>query len=269
MPGTNDAPTADAGSDRSAIPGETVEFDGSGSSDPDGDELTDEWAFGDGTTATGPTATHAFDEPGTYTVELTVTDATGRTATETKTVVVLADSRFDSFENGLGDWAVQHGGFSTRGVSIRGSVSAGNFEASSSLVQASWTAYDGGERPRRFSFYYRETHNSNGGGVRLKNSDGNVEVGFATDNPQWKVFDAQGSKHLSAVTATSAGCTWSSRSTGRTTPTPSTSRTRRPVAVGPTRASCATVRTSGRWRWPTGPAAPGGTASRTTCGSTT
>lgn len=40
------------------------------------------WNFGDGTTATGPTATHTFSEADTFQVRLTVTDSLGRTDSE-------------------------------------------------------------------------------------------------------------------------------------------------------------------------------------------
>lgn len=39
------------------------------------------WAFGDGETATGANATHAYLAPGNYTVNVTVTDATGASST--------------------------------------------------------------------------------------------------------------------------------------------------------------------------------------------
>ena len=50
------------------------DFDGTGSSDADGDALTYQWDFGDGNTATGATATRTFQSGGTYTVLLTVSD---------------------------------------------------------------------------------------------------------------------------------------------------------------------------------------------------
>jgi PKD repeat protein len=66
----------------------TCSFDGSGSSDPDGDEagLTYAWEFGDGSAGVGPTAAHTYAAPGTYPVRLTVRDADGLTGTATRSV---------------------------------------------------------------------------------------------------------------------------------------------------------------------------------------
>jgi X-Pro dipeptidyl-peptidase len=76
---------------RSVAAGESLTVDGGESSDPDGWIASYEWAFGDGTTATGETASHAYDDPGEYAVELTVEDDTGRSATATTTVTVGED----------------------------------------------------------------------------------------------------------------------------------------------------------------------------------
>ena len=67
-------------------------FDGAGSSDPDGDALTHAWDFGDGSTATGPTAARRYAAAGSYTVTLTVSD--GHTnATATRTVAAKEPNR--------------------------------------------------------------------------------------------------------------------------------------------------------------------------------
>jgi PKD repeat protein len=80
--GLNDAPQPSVSASTDvASTGETVEFDGSGSSDPDGSITGYEWDFGDGSTATGATVSHSYASVGTYTVTLTVTDDDGGTAT--------------------------------------------------------------------------------------------------------------------------------------------------------------------------------------------
>lgn len=84
----NKPPVADAGPDQTASVYEIVNFDGSGSSDPDGSIVTYEWDFGDGTAGTGVSVAYAYSSPGTYTVTLTVEDNGGKTAQDTATVTV-------------------------------------------------------------------------------------------------------------------------------------------------------------------------------------
>ncbi|NQU41894.1 PKD domain-containing protein [bacterium] len=75
---TNQPPAVDAGGPYAGDEGSAISFDGSGSSDPDGDSpLTFEWEFEGGGTASGPTASYTWDDEGTYEVELTVTDPSG------------------------------------------------------------------------------------------------------------------------------------------------------------------------------------------------
>ena len=66
-------------------PGEAVQFDASGSTDPDGRIVQYSWDFGDGTATqiSEPTVTHAYTQEGVYTVTLTISDdqgAVGRTS---------------------------------------------------------------------------------------------------------------------------------------------------------------------------------------------
>ena len=62
-------------SDDAPIPNETVTVDASASFDPDGSELSFAWDFGDGTEGQGAKTTHAYSSVGTYTIVLTVSDA--------------------------------------------------------------------------------------------------------------------------------------------------------------------------------------------------
>lgn len=70
------APIANAGPDQ-FVTASDVQFDGTGSVDPDGSISSYEWSFGDGGTATGPRPVHAFARPGIYEVALVVRDASG------------------------------------------------------------------------------------------------------------------------------------------------------------------------------------------------
>ena len=73
QPGNN-APTARF---TSSTTGLTVSVNGTTSNDPDCDPLTYSWAFGDGGTASGATASRTYAAAGTYTVTLTVNDGRG------------------------------------------------------------------------------------------------------------------------------------------------------------------------------------------------
>jgi hypothetical protein len=84
----NAAPTANAGPDKTAATGATVSFDGGASTDADGSIASYSWDFGDGSTASGRTASHPYDASGTYRVQLTVTDNDGATASDTALVTV-------------------------------------------------------------------------------------------------------------------------------------------------------------------------------------
>ncbi|MCW3986207.1 MAG: PKD domain-containing protein, partial [Candidatus Bathyarchaeota archaeon] len=69
--------------------GEIIQFDASGSSDPDGVIVSYFWDFGDGTNATGVIVNHAYTGDGTYMVTLVVTDDDGATTTATGSTNVL------------------------------------------------------------------------------------------------------------------------------------------------------------------------------------
>lgn len=68
--------------------GQAVSFNGTQSSDVDGDIAAFNWDFGDGTTGAGATPTHSYSNAGSYTVHLTVADGESATGTATALVTV-------------------------------------------------------------------------------------------------------------------------------------------------------------------------------------
>ncbi|WP_295893558.1 PKD domain-containing protein [uncultured Vibrio sp.] len=77
------------------VEGETVNFDGSASSDPDEAHdnvvLNYDWDFGDGNGSTSMSPTHAYQSTGNFTASLTVTDNYGASSMDSVVVSVTSD----------------------------------------------------------------------------------------------------------------------------------------------------------------------------------
>ena len=91
----NTPPIADAGPNHVYCTNVVSKFDGSGSSDADGDNLSYSWDFGDGNTGEGVNTTHVYSKPGTYSCTLTVDDNSGAAygrSTDSFTVVIKCEA---------------------------------------------------------------------------------------------------------------------------------------------------------------------------------
>lgn len=89
---SNKPPVAMPGNDTNATVGETVQFNGTGSYDPDGRIVKYEWNFGDGASGQGISVTHVYSRPDKYKAELKVTDDSGANGTAYRAVDVATVS---------------------------------------------------------------------------------------------------------------------------------------------------------------------------------
>jgi len=78
-----------------------VAFSGSGSSDSDGSIASYAWTFGDGSSASGVSASHTYVGAGTYTAKLTVTDNLGATGSQNLTITATGDTNAINAPSGL------------------------------------------------------------------------------------------------------------------------------------------------------------------------
>ncbi len=90
----NQPPTAVVGGPYSGTEDIAVTFNGSGSSDPDGNALTYLWNFGDGKSGSGIQPSHTYMAGGTYNVSLIVNDGTvnSQSSTTTATITEVNDA---------------------------------------------------------------------------------------------------------------------------------------------------------------------------------
>ncbi len=85
----NRAPTASAGGPYAGEVGQLIRLSAAASSDPDSsDHLSYDWDFGDQTTGSGLSPSHAYETEGAFTLVVTVSDGRGGASTGQATVVV-------------------------------------------------------------------------------------------------------------------------------------------------------------------------------------
>jgi len=99
----------------------------------------------------------------------------------------------DNFESDLSKWNVQASGFEIKtNYAYEGSQSAGRTSTSSYEVEA--TTSFGSSQPSSASWYWRETVDQYSGALGIYNSNGDLEVSWGSDNPQWRATDGDGSR---------------------------------------------------------------------------
>ncbi|QTA85729.1 PKD domain-containing protein [Desulfonema magnum] len=178
----NHPPEPDAGPDRIAAPREKIEFDGSGSADPDGEVVTYYWDFGDGTKAQGANVQHRFRQPDLYVVTLRVEDDSGspcKSATDQCEVFINAPPVVDIGEDRI----------ASAGEELRFS-GANSGDSDGDIISYEWNLGDGTEKtgadiahsyetPGIYKVTLKVTDNS---GVKNRSASDTLNV-FVNDPP--------------------------------------------------------------------------------------
>jgi PKD repeat protein len=130
-------PAANAGGPYAGLPNVAVNFNGSGSSDPQGKALTYAWNFGDGNTGNGVSANHTYTAAGNYSASLTVTDSLNlsSTATTTAAIAMTGPALSGAVQSGTQPVSAAH-------VHLFAANTIGYSQPSLSLLQESATGYE-------------------------------------------------------------------------------------------------------------------------------
>ncbi|WP_457591413.1 PKD domain-containing protein, partial [Geoglobus sp.] len=158
---------------------DTVIFDASPSYDRDGAVVSYAWDFGDGTTASGVTASHTYSSPGTYTVNLTVTDNDGLSSTTSKQITVTNNPPV---------------------ISLVSPPDGQAFNPSTGHVELQWSAFDPDGDPVSYDLYFGNSANPPLNQTGLTVTSYNVSVS-AGSTYYWKVVakDSNGGTNASEV----------------------------------------------------------------------
>ncbi|ALO35802.1 hypothetical protein CMT41_14550 [Colwellia sp. MT41] len=154
-------PTAMASSNDNVEQFASIAFSSAGSNDNYGRIVSYAWNFGDGATSSQANPSHAYQQVGSYSVVLTVTDNDGMTATDTIALNVNYGALLDSCTNqpAFTDGTLAAGSVTCLGADSRQSFSVPEINNHKSI--AITVAHGGGD----ISLYYR-----NSGWVNLNNS---------------------------------------------------------------------------------------------------
>ncbi|WP_459947196.1 PKD domain-containing protein [Desulfocastanea catecholica] len=199
----------------------TVNFDGSSSQTPNAPFVSYTWTFGDGSVATGKTASHVFTKAGTYYTQLTVKDSKGLTNSISTPIVVSppnvenatdSSSPLPDFE--LGEVSIDHewtrvlfeNTFNEPVVVAGPPTSIGSHPV---LVRVrnidrmgfeirlqEWDYLDGAHTPEIFSYIVMEK------GTYSLNDGTKIEAGNFTGSNQFKNISLQQSYNLTPIILT-------------------------------------------------------------------
>jgi outer membrane protein assembly factor BamB/flagellar basal body-associated protein FliL len=193
----NQPPVAASGPDQNTIVNQTVNFNGNGSYDPNGNSLTYKWDFGDGTGTrwkNSSKASHYYNKTGNYIVTLNVSDGS-LWDIDTCTIKVsngpqLASSQWPMYMNNL-----QHTGLSNYDTSKNGGKLLWKYGtegriASSPVIGPDGTIYIGSDD------YYFYAINSDGSIKWNINFGSSIHSSPAISNDGTLVIDCNGRLYL-------------------------------------------------------------------------
>ncbi|WP_254822179.1 hypothetical protein [Haloglomus halophilum] len=123
---------------------------------------------------------------------------------EAEETTAVDDDGTYGFEGDLAAWTVEREEWGQRddvayAGTYSGGITAGGPDTGDyigTLATATPERLAGGQQPTRVDHYWYERAASFGGGLRLVNSDGEVELSVGTDNPTWFVEDGDGTTEL-------------------------------------------------------------------------